>query len=83
VKGIAADGISVIQIHESWDGQVVFHLHFPHPARSGVQLAAQGGAIASEEKLEPAAEKIRAALGRMRFSIPKPFSAPPSCSIAF
>jgi histidine triad (HIT) family protein len=65
MKGMAAEGISVMQFNESAGGQVVFHLHFHIlPRWTGVQLRPPGGPIASADQLEPAAAKIRAALRR-------------------
>ena len=64
MKGMAAEGISVMQFNESAGGQVVFHLHFHIlPRWTGVQLRPPGGPIAPADQLEPAAAKIRAALG--------------------
>ena len=64
MKGMAAEGISVMQFNESAGGQVVFHLHFHIlPRWTGVQLRPPGGPIAPVDQLEPAAAKIRAALG--------------------
>ena len=64
MKGMAAEGISVMQFNESAGRQVVFHLHFhilPRCDRRAVKLR-PGGPIASADQLEPAAAKIRAAL---------------------
>ena len=64
MAGMAAEGISVMQFNESAGGQVVFHLHFHVlPRWNGVPLRPPGGPIASADQLEPAAAKIRAALG--------------------
>jgi histidine triad (HIT) family protein len=66
MKGMAAEGISVMQFNESAGGQVVFHLHFHIlPRWTGVQLRPPGGPIAPADQLEPAAAKIRAALGAL------------------
>jgi histidine triad (HIT) family protein len=63
MKGMAAEGISVMQFNESAGGQVVFHLHFHIlPRWTGVQLRPPGGPIVPADKLEPAAAKIRTAL---------------------
>ncbi len=62
-KGLAVDGISVMQFNESAGGQVVFHLHFHVlPRWAGVELRPPGGPFVPAEKLEPVAAKIRAAL---------------------
>jgi histidine triad (HIT) family protein len=64
MTAMAAEGISVMQFNESAGGQVVFHLHVHIlPRWHGVQLRPPGGPIASADQLEPAAAKIRAALG--------------------
>ncbi len=43
VKGVAAEGVSVMQFNESAGGQVVFHLHFHIlPRWEGVQLRPPG-----------------------------------------
>ena len=64
MKGMAAEGISVMQFNESAGGQVVFHLHFHIlPRWTGVQLRPPGGPVAPANQLEPAGAKIRAALG--------------------
>jgi histidine triad (HIT) family protein len=64
MKGMAAEGISVMQFNESAGGQVVFHLHFHIlPRWTGVQLRPPGGPMVAAATLEPAAARIRAALG--------------------
>ncbi len=64
MRGMAAEGISVMQFNETAGGQVVFHLHFHVlPRWTGVALRPPGGPIAPSDQLEQAAAKIRAALG--------------------
>jgi len=62
-RGLAADGVSIMQFNESAGGQVVFHLHFHiMPRWEGVHLKPPGGPFVPASELEPAAALIRAAL---------------------
>jgi len=62
-RGLAADGVSIMQFTESAGGQVVFHLHFHiMPRWEGVSLKPPGGPFVQADELEPAAALIRAAL---------------------
>ena len=62
-RGLAADGVSIMQFNESAGGQVVFHLHFHiMPRWEGVSLEPPGGPFVAASELEPAAALIRAAL---------------------
>lgn len=64
VKGLAPDGVRVVQFNGAPAGQSVFHLHFHViPAYDGVPLGAHAsGGPALSDTLEPIAAKIRAAL---------------------
>ena len=64
-KGLAPDGIRIIQFNGAPAGQTVFHLHFhiiPVYEDEAMSAHGSGGPVAADI-LEPLAEKIRAALG--------------------
>ncbi|MCS6946237.1 MAG: HIT family protein [Steroidobacteraceae bacterium] len=62
-QALAAPGIQIVQMNGAAAGQTVPHLHFHViPRRPGENLKFHASAPVSPEKLEPIAQKIRAAL---------------------
>src|SRR3954452_5816782 len=66
-EAFAADGVTVQQFSEPAGGQVVFHTHFHVlPRHRGVELKPHTGTMADPKLLATHADKIRAALAKIR-----------------